>query len=72
MASVRAKPERVNSTEDKVFTIALSDALPALIASKHLTPPEGVKDQWFFAVDGTNLRITRARQTVTLTPDETD
>lgn len=72
MAAVRAKPERVNQTEDKVFTIALADALPALIANRHLTPPVGVVDQWFFAQDGTNLRITRARQTVTLTPDETD
>lgn len=72
MAAVRAKPERVNNTEDKVFTVELAEALPALLHPRHLTPPEGVKDQWFFGLDGTKLRITRARQTVTLTPDETD
>jgi hypothetical protein len=72
MAAVRAKPERESTNVDKVFTIALSDALSSLVASRHLTPPEGQTDQWFFALDGTNLRITRSRQTVTLTPDETD
>lgn len=72
MAAVRAKPERVNDTEDKVFTIALADALPLLVAARHITPPEGVRQQWFFGIDGDTLRITRARQTVTLTPDETD
>lgn len=72
MAAVRAKPERVNDTQDKVFTITLAEALPLLIASRHITAPEGVKQQWFFGIDGETLRITRARQTVTLTPDETD
>jgi len=72
MAAVRAKPDRVNQTEDKVFTIALADALPLLVAQRHITPPEGVKQQWFVTVDGETIRITRARQTVTLTPEETD
>lgn len=68
MAAVRAKPERVNSTEDKVFTIALADALPQLIASRHILPT----DTWFIGVDNGTLRITRCRQVVTLTPDEAD
>ena len=68
MAAVRAKPERVNQNEDKVFTIALGDALPLLLANRHIQPG----DSWHFTLEGTTLRITRARQTVTLTPDETD
>lgn len=72
MAAVRAKPERESTNQDKVFTIALTDALSALVAARHLTPPPGQTDQWFFAIDATNLRITRSRQTVTLTPDEID
>jgi hypothetical protein len=72
MAAVRAKPERESTNQDKVFTIALSDALGALVAARHLTPPAGQTDQWFFSLDADKLRITRSRQTVTLTPDETD
>lgn len=72
MAAVRAKPEKESTNQDKVFTIALADALGLLVASRHLTPPAGQTDQWFFAIDANTLRITRSRQTVTLTPDETD
>lgn len=72
MAAVRAKPDRVNQTEGKVFTMPLAEALGLLLAARHVLPT----DAWFINVDGAGaeakLRIERVRQTVTLTPDETD
>jgi hypothetical protein len=72
MAAVRAKPEKESTNTDKVFAIPLTEALNALVAARHLTPPAGQTDQWFFQIDSEKLRITRSRQTVTLTPDEID
>lgn len=61
-----ARRRRTQRTDDEDFEILLTEALPQLLAERHITPGAS----WYFRVEGDSLVITRSTPTVDNDPGQ--
>lgn len=59
-----ARRRRTQRTDDEDFEILLTDALPQLLAARHITAGA----TWYFRLEGDFLVITRSTPTVNNNP----